>query len=72
MVDHKLPKGTTQEQWDRYAEELKKHKEYYDSIKPKREDFETQDQFNSTLSEWQMNESCFAPNKPGYYRANND
>lgn len=29
-------------------------------------------QYERNLSEWQMARSCDAPNKPGYYRANND
>lgn len=67
-----LPEGTTQEQWDLYNQYTKAHKEYFESIKPEREDFETQDQFNKSMSEWSMNESCSRPNKPNHYSANND
>lgn len=30
------------------------------------------DRYQKEFSEWQMMRSCDAPNKPGYYRANND
>jgi len=30
------------------------------------------DDYKKALSEWEMMRSCDAPNKPGYYRANND
>lgn len=28
--------------------------------------------YKAAMSEWDMMSSCDAPNKPGYYRANND
>jgi len=28
--------------------------------------------YRKELAEWEMKRSCDAPNKPGYYRANND
>ncbi len=33
---------------------------------------EALERYKKDLSEWQMKRSCDAPNKPGYYRANND
>lgn len=68
----KLPKGTTQEQWDRYHFDMKAHEEFYASIRPKTEDFPDYDSWNKALSKWLFNKACDAPNKPGYYRANND
>lgn len=76
------PKGTTKEQWDRYYSDLKSHEDYCESIKPKKEDYgyiknmppdpDGERKYESALSEWHMKLSCDAPNKPGYYRANND
>jgi len=67
-----LPKGTTQEQWDQYQEDLARHNAYYEDIMPQRHFFETEEEYNSAMSEWNMNSHCFEPNHPGYYIANND
>lgn len=64
--------GTTQAQWDRYNDELIEHQIYCDKIRPKRENFETQVEYDAAFSEWQKILFMDAPNEPGYYRANND
>jgi len=89
------PKGTTKEQWDRYAIDLKAHEERVarekpiepDHLKYKEQKYKGEwtfipgylerysndwDAYQKKLSEWEMMCSCDAPNKPGYYRANND
>lgn len=80
-IDHILTKGTTIEQWERYYEDLKRHEERCEREKPQKEDMDfchpdnssfMEDKFNKAYAEWQMMWSCDAPNRPGYYRANND
>lgn len=66
------PKGTTKEQWNQYEKELAAHEEHYAKTEPDPEDFPTEQAYTSALSQWRMDRSCFEPNKPGYYRANND
>ena len=58
-----LPKGTTQEQWDRYELDMKAHEDFCAREKPTDPE---------KLGAWEMMRFCDAPNKPGYYRANND
>lgn len=72
----------TPEQLAAYELKLKEWHEYMDGIKPwepKPEEFdgpesykEARLKYNNELAEWEMKRSCDAPNKPGYYRANND
>jgi len=62
----------TKEQLDRYNNELFEHEQYCAKIKPKREDFETDDEFSAAMSEWFKIRFMDAPNEPGYYRSNND
>ena len=45
---------------------------YYARIKPKPEDFTSVVDYMSACNDWQFDEAMSAPNKPGYYRANND
>lgn len=71
-IDHILTKGTTIEQWERYYEDLKQHEARCEREKPSKYDFDLQSDYDRAYSEWQMMRSCDAPNKPGYYRANND
>jgi hypothetical protein len=85
METVKYPKGTTQEQWERYEAELAAHNQYIDRYrfflnricnhlewKEKGKSW-TPDEIRKLMtSEIDMSESCDAPNKPGYYRANND
>jgi len=75
--------GTTNEEWKRYWADLASHTEYIQILRigfekalrviktrVTEEDFKRiESALNSELS---MAESCDAPNKPGYYRANND
>lgn len=57
---------------EQYEADLKAHEEYCARIKPKRENYLTEQAFNTDMSEWGKKLSMDAPNKPGYYRANND
>jgi len=78
----KHPKGTTLEQWQAYEKSQAEHESYYKSIEPKKSDYgyinnmppdaEGERAYESAYSEWHMQLHCSAPNKPGYYRANND
>lgn len=60
------PKGTTKEQWDRYERESADFEKKMRAIEPPKE--EMPELWNEWLKTYSMN----APNKPGYYRANND
>lgn len=80
-IDAILTKGTTTEQWDRYYIDQKEHEAHCERFKPQKEDMEfvdsttgafRQDKFDSAMSEWHRKLHMDAPNKPGYYRANND
>lgn len=77
------PKGTTAAQWDQYTIDMARHKE---NMRLKKIHFEqalfviekivSHEQLlkiqSNLASELSMSDSCDAPNKPGYYRANND
>lgn len=79
----RMPEGTTQEQWDQYTIELAAHKQ---NMAVKKIHFEqavyviknlvsseTLTAIQSRLeNELSWSNSCDAPNRPGYYRANND
>lgn len=75
-IDAVLTKGTTVEQWERYYEDLKRHEDICKREKPHPEDFNDlnggEAAYTSAHNKWLMMWSCDAPNKPGYYRANND
>lgn len=74
-IDHILTKGTTIEQWERYYEDLKQHEERCKREKPLMPEHNTDENmkaYSKAESAWRMMCSCDAPNKPGYYRANND
>jgi len=79
-IDSILTNGTTIEQWERYYEDKKRFDEFCERAKPvpPPEYFEGEDAksawsyYNKLLSEWEMMLSCDEPNKPDYYRANND
>lgn len=67
--------GHPSEEWsamDQYRKDLKEHEDYMESIKPDPDDFENNQEYEKKLAEWKMALFCDAPNKPGYYRANND
>lgn len=63
---------TESPEWQRYYADLAKHNSYYDGRKPKRENFASDAEWLTAFNEWSMDEAMSAPNKPGYYRANND
>lgn len=71
-VDAALTPGTTPEQWERYYVEAAAHDKRMEETKPVREKFSDQGSFDRAFSAWLMESSCNAPNKPGYFRANND
>jgi len=64
--------STSTPEWQQYYLDLKAHEEKMEARKPKREDYRSDSEYNSACSEWHMAFFCDAPNKPGYYRANND
>jgi hypothetical protein len=55
----------SEEEWLRYEKEAKEFEERMRAREPKDKD-------SREYREWRMAYSCDAPNKPGYYRANND
>jgi hypothetical protein len=59
-------------EWDEYHLEMFEHEKYYSERKPLREKFESEEDFKKAYREWDMSKSMNEPNKPGYYRANND
>lgn len=73
------PKGTTKEQWDRYEMDLQNHEAWCDSRQRFADDIlksvaefgveKAREIYTKAISETR---SMGAPNKPGYYRANND
>lgn len=77
-----MKEKTTPEQWERYYADLKSHEQHMDAKKPKEPnplDYPDEGLFMRAMaayrtekSQWDMAYSCDAPNKPGYYRANND
>jgi hypothetical protein len=81
LLNRTYPEGTTKEQWDKYEDDLKKHEEYCRNTKPKKSDYgkgiinpplDEPASYERDLAEWEMMCSCDGPNKPGYFRANND
>lgn len=73
IIPHPLPKGTTLDQWERYASDMELHEARVKREKPNESQFNGDGMaFKKAYSQWQMMSSCDEPNKPGYYRANND
>lgn len=62
----------TSPEWQKYYADLKAHQDHCEKTKPKRKDYRSDDEFTRAQHEWDMKFFCDAPNKPGYYRANND
>lgn len=72
----------SQERMDEYYKELSAFENKMYAIEPKKQqfgfdgkmwpDYESEKKFQDAYSEWHMSLHCDAPNKPGYYRANND
>ena len=81
----KLPEGTTQEQWNEYNERLAEHEQFIynytfflnrivrqlEFVQPNKT-WTTEEITKAITSEIKRSDSMDAPNKPGYYRANND
>lgn len=61
---------TTWEAWMQYAEDLKAHELRMQEKEPVRD--EDSPDYYIAKSKWDMEFAMTAPNKPGYYRANND
>ncbi len=57
---------------DQYNADLKAHEARCEKLKPKRVNYLTEQAFQTDTNEWSRISSMDAPNKPGYYRANND
>jgi hypothetical protein len=55
-----------------YEKELEFHVQLYNQRKPKREDYTSDVAWHTAFNQWSMDEAMNRPNKPGYYRANND
>jgi hypothetical protein len=66
MEDTSLP------HWQEYYKALQEFNEQMLERKPKREHFDVESEYQRALDWWSTCLSCDAPNKPGYYRANND
>ncbi len=60
-----IPKGTTREQWEQYELVSEMFEKQMRSIEPA-------DKESKEWLEWSMDYSMNMPNKPGYFRANND
>lgn len=63
---------TSSPEWERYYADLKAHKEFMKLRQPRVLDFQTLADYQNAYSRWQFDSAMSAPNKPGYYRANND
>lgn len=57
---------------EQYEKELSAFKSMMEAKKPKRENFQTQWEFEQALNAWNTEYWCDRPNKPGYKYANND
>ena len=66
------PAGTTKEQWDAYEIEKKAFHDKMQSKMPDARWYTDANEYAKARKEWEMDSFCDAPNKPGYYRANND
>lgn len=58
--------------WEQYARELKNHELHMQAKEPVKENFENPTDYLRARSEWEKELAMCSPNKPGYYRANND
>lgn len=75
----KMPEGTTQEQWDRYEMDQRNHeawiksrREFLEAVLSHADQHGSMSAFEHFNNELDMKLSMDAPNRPGYYRANND
>ena len=75
-IDSVLTPGTTKEQWERYYVERLAHERHCNLVKPQSPGIgaspEQEQDYRHRLNDWERMRSMDAPNKPGYYRANND
>jgi hypothetical protein len=84
MTAHSKENNTSPE-WQKYYEDLEKHKEFYRSYQFYLDRILRHLEFTRPSNTWTSEDirkvisseidmalSCDAPNKPGYYRANND
>ncbi|MBZ0246334.1 MAG: hypothetical protein K8H85_10330 [Cyclobacteriaceae bacterium] len=79
------PKGTTKEQWDQYSKDLNKHEQFIKDYKfftdricrhlnfiDHKKQWTIEEIRKTMIDEIDKSHSMDAPNKPGYFRANND
>lgn len=78
-MEKEYPKGTTKEQWDQYELDQKNHeawikgrKEFLVDVLSHADQHGSQSAFEYFTKLLDDKLSMDAPNKPGYYRANND
>lgn len=71
-IDSILTPGTTREQWERYYIERNAHERHCNIIKPNQENFDSYQEYITAYNEWCRKLHMDAPNKPGYFRSNND
>ncbi len=57
---------------DAYEIELKAFEDMMYKRQPMRENYSSDAEYMKAYRAWDMALSCDAPNRPGYYRANND
>ena len=73
-IDQRMA-GHPSEEWgpmDQWEKDVKDFENRMEERKPDPEDFDNKEMYDKALAEWEMALSCDRPNKPGYYRANND
>jgi hypothetical protein len=58
--------------WENYFAQKASFEKMMNEIKPTRENFATDEEFQAQMREWKQSLSMDAPNEPGYFRANND
>lgn len=63
---------TEEIQWRAYNDQKAAHDTAREKVRPKREDFMNDADYNAAHQKWVWESSVDAPNKPGYEFANND
>jgi hypothetical protein len=66
---HPSEEWTAMDQWRKDVEEFEAKMA---DRKPWRDDYDDEEKYKKALAEWEMALHCDRPNKPGYFRANND
>jgi hypothetical protein len=64
--------STSLPQWQEYYRAKQLFEEQMLERRPKREQFFVESEYDRALYCWTLSFSMDAPNKPGYFRANND